>query len=458
MPIFGRLVAVIAVPCLASSLFAQAPAGASAPQTTATTTAAPRGLADFLADIPKPPGPDVESPYAAVPEKFDKAVRMLAMDNYTSAAIELTKLLDTAQNDSEKTFAHMWLGLTYGSQAVNYPNTGWQAGTSATTHLKQAVQMDSQVMLAPDVARILAEMVAHGWASEDPATALQRAEQKAEETRRASDFYFAGVISRRLAARAWGYSDTTEQDQKTLSLFAKAVARDPGHYESWSAYLPAMLPAGMHDLATTESRAMYQHFENLRTPLLAEQGPAVLMLSNSSYRTVEQDEAVLNGAATKWPHAPMPPFEIAMRAIETSPALAMDLFPKLIKRFESGDLKPLPREAGYYPSAIYKYAFLLQSMGSTDESIDYYKKVRELSPGYAEVNLNIAILLAQKSDAETTGPAKLALLEQALPFAEAQENYDYRGKAALKASEMRQRLRAIIYRLKQEQKATTETR
>lgn len=451
MQIFGRLIAVIAVPCLASCIFAQTPAGAVASAPT-TAPAGTRNLSDFLTDLPKPAGPDVDSPYGAVPEKFAPAVRLLAMDNHTSAAVELTKLLASATSDQEKTLAHLWLGLTYGSQAVSYPTTGWQAGTSATAHLKQAVQMDSQVMLAPDVARILAEMVAHGWASEDPATALQRAEQKAEETRRASDFYFAGVISRRLAARAWGYSDTTEQDQKTLSLFAKAVARDPGHYESWSAYLPALLPAGMHDLATSESKAMYQHFQNLRTPLLAEQGPAVLMLSNSSYRTMADDEAVLNAVATKWPDAPMPPFEIAMRAIETTPALAMELFPQLIKRFESGALKPLPREAGYYPSALYKYAFLLQSMGNLDESITYYKKVRDLSPGYAEVNLNIAILLAQKSDAETTGPAKLALLEQALPFAEAQETFDYRGKAALKASEMRQRLRAIIYRLKQEQK------
>jgi tetratricopeptide (TPR) repeat protein len=412
------------------------------------------GLARFLEGTEKPVGPEAEVPYAAVPPELDGAVRMTAMDNFSSATAELQKLLPAAADNAAKVRINIWLGLAYGSQAISYPSTGWQNGTSATAHLKKAIELDPQAILAPDVARILAEMVAHGWASEDPATALQRAEQKAEETRRAIDFYFAGVISRRLSARAWGYSDTTEQDQKTLALFAKSIAREPARYETWSAYLPALLPAGMHDLATTEGQAMFSHFSNLRTPLLNDQGPAALMLSVSSYRTTEQDRKVLDEVARKWPDAPMPPFEIAMRAIETSPSLAMELFPKLIQRFESGDIKPLPREAGYYPSTLYKYAFLLQSVGQVDKSIEYYKKVREISPGYAELNLNIAILLAQQSDKETTGPKKLELLERALPYAEAQEKLDYRGKAALKAGEIRQRLRSVIYRVKQELKTS----
>src|SRR5690606_27357704 len=116
-----------------------------------------------------------------------------------------------------------------------------------------------------------------------------------------------------------------------------------------------------------------------------------------------------------------------------SPTEALELFPQFIENIKSGALKPLPREAGYYPSALYKYGFLLQSMGELDQAIEVYKQVRELSPGYAELNLNLAILLAQKSDKETTGPLKLQLLQDALPYAEVQEKLDYRGRAALKA-------------------------
>ncbi len=417
--------------------------------THATPAVSAPTLSSFLENVPKPAGPDIDSFYAPVPPDLDASVRFLAMDNFTSAAAALQTEYQKYPDGKDRARVAMWLGINYGMQAISYPSSGWENGTSATTFLKEAMRIDPTVFEAPDVARVLAEMVAHGWASEDPATALQRAEQKAEETRRPLDFYFAGVISRRLAQRAWGYSDTTEQDKKTLSLFAKSIARDPSRYESWSAYLPALMPAGMHDLATSEAKRMYQHFGNLRTPLFGDQGPAVMSMSVSSYRTMEEDAALLKAVTDKWPDAPMPPFETAMRAIETTIPLAMELFPKLIQRFESGDIKPLPREAGYYPSALYKYAFLLSTVDQTTESLTYFHKVRDLSPSYAEVNMNIAVLLAQQSDKLTTGPAKLALLEESLKYAAKQEKLDYKGKSALKANEMARRLRSIIYRLKQ---------
>lgn len=426
-----------------------APAPAGAPALPAAAGAGTGGgLAEFLDKEPKPAGPEADAPYAAIPPEYDHAVRLIAMDNFTSAAAELMPLYEKAKPGEDKARAAMWLGIAHGLYATTYPNTGWEAGTSASAYLREAMHTDPKVIEAPDACRVMAEMVAMGWGNEDPATALNRAEAKAEETRRPLDFYFAGVISRRLSQRAWGYSDTTEQDKKTLALFAKAVARDPNRYESWSAYLPALMPAGMHDLATSESAKMYEHFKNLRTPLLADQGPAVLMLNCSSNRTMKGDYDFLTELGQQCPECPMPRFEIGMRAIESTVTMAMEMFPKMISDFESGKLKPTAREAGYYVSSLYKYAFLLQTKNQLDESLIWYKKVKELSPGYAEVNLNMGILLALKSDAETTGPKKLALLEESLKYVQEQEKYDFRGKSALKANEMRQQLRNVIYRLK----------
>lgn len=407
-----------------------------------------QSLGDLL---PKeiPVGPDMDAPYADVPPAFEKAVRLIAVDNFTSATPELLAMYNKAEGN-DKARAAMWLGIAYGTQALNYPNSGWEQGTSASTYLREAMQIDPRVIQAPDACRIMAEMVAHGWGNEDPATALKRAEEKAEETRRPMDFYFAGVISQRLSARAWGYSDTSEQDKKTLSLYAKSLARDPGRYETWSAYLPSLFPVGMHDLATTEAKKMYDHFKNLRTPLLNDQGPAVLYVNSSSYRTMAGDAAHFDAVGKQWPDAPVAPFEMAMRAIESTPTLAMEMFPQMLADFESGKLKPRPREAGYYVSALYKYAFLLQDKGETEKSIEYYKKVRDLSPSYAEVNMNIGILYTRLSEKETTGLKKLALLEEALRYVQEQEKWDYRGKAALKANEARMRLRSTIYRMKLE--------
>ncbi len=401
-------------------------------------------LGDFLKPENRPDGPEVDSIYAKVPPELDKAVRYIAMDNFTSAAEELELQEDKIDDDFQVARINLWRGINYALHAYYYPDEGPELATSATYHLQRAINIsqEEEVMEAPDATRLLAEMAGHGWTTADPAAELQEAEQRAEKSRRAIDFYYAGVISRRLAARAWAHSDTAEQDQKTLSLFAKAVARDPDHYESWSAYLPAMLPVGMHDVATTEAARMYEHFKMLRTPLLADQGPAVLKINTSSYRTMKDDEDMLAEVAARWPDAPMPHFEMAMRAIESTPTQALVMFSKLIEQFENGTFKPLPREAGYYPSALYKYAFLLQTVERTSESLAMYRKVKALSPDYAEVNLNIGILLAQLSDKEKDGGRKVALLNQALESVIRQKNY--RGKSAEKADSLTERIKMAL--------------
>src|SRR5690606_2225387 len=109
----------------------------------------PEGLGRFLANLPKPAGPEADEPYAAVPPDFEEAVRLTAMDNFSSATAELIRLLQSADSDDKKVHAHLWLGLNYGSQAIVYPSTGWKYGTSATAHLREAIQMDPQVFLAP---------------------------------------------------------------------------------------------------------------------------------------------------------------------------------------------------------------------------------------------------------------------------------------------------------------------
>ena len=95
---------------------------------------------------------------------------------------------------------------------------------------------------------------------------------------------------------------------------------------------------------------------------------------------------------------------------------------------------------------------LKESLVFEEKAIELYKKVRDLSPAYAEVNMNIGILYARLSEKETTGPKKIELMEEALKYVQEQEKWDYRGKAALKANEMRMRLRSVIYRTKLEMK------
>ncbi|MGI8907591.1 MAG: tetratricopeptide repeat protein [Candidatus Sumerlaeaceae bacterium] len=411
-----------------------------------------RTLGDFLTTASPLTVSFIPGFYTEVPVSLDSAVRRIAEENYTSAVAELlpqsTKLTDTR----ERARVLMWLGLSYGSQAIDYPNTGWQFGTTATAYLKQAIAADPEVFQAPDVARVLAEMVAHGWADEDPTAAVAKYEQKAEQTRKSVDFFFAGVISRRMSARAWSYSDTTDQDKRTVANFSKAVALEPLRYENWPAYLRALMPVGLHDLATTEARKMYAYFKALRTPVLGDQGPAALYLQTASYKTMQDDENIIAEVEKRYPDSPFPMFERGMRAIETTATDALKIFPEFIARVKAGKIKLDPREQGYLPSAYYKMAFLQQQFNDIPGALQSYLNLKEISPHYAEVDSNLAVVYAQLSESETTSPKKLQLLQKAVRHASEQEKHDFRGRAALKASEMRQKLRQAARRVEAELK------
>ena len=402
-----------------------------------------RTLGDFLTTAPPLTSSQIPGYYAEIPANLEAGVRLFSMDNYTSAISFFETELKKTQDPKEQARIEMWLGLVHGQRAVDYPSAGWQYGTTGSRVLRSAIAKDPAVFEAPDVARVLADLVANGWTEEDPTAALDKYERKAEQTRSAIDFYFAGVIARRLSQRAWSYSDTSLEDRRAMSSFAKAVGRNPGRYESWTAYLRALMPVGMHDLATTEAKKMYPYFKILRTPVLGDQGPAALLMQTASYRTMKQDEELLEEIKKARPDDPYPYFENAMRAIETTAPDALKLFPDFIDRVASGTIKLLPREAGYLPSAYYKLAFIKQQFGDIAGSLKEYRKVAELSENYAEVHMNIAVVLAQLSDAETTGPKKLALLKEAEEHAGIQEKLDFRGRSALKSNELRQKLRQL---------------
>jgi len=403
----------------------------------------PTLLSDLLTTLPALKAAHVPGFYAEVSRELDGPVRRIAEENYTSAVLELEALLAKTTDKREQARLHMWLGIAHGQRAIDYPNMGWTSGTSATIHLKKAGELDDAIREAPDVARIFAEMIGNGWTEEDPITALAGWEKRAEQTRSAIDFYIAGIISKRLSAKAWAYSDTTEQDKRTLKNFARAVARDPGRYESWAFYVKSLMPVGLHDLATTETNRMYEYFKPLRTPLLSDQGPAFLLMTTAQYRTMKMDEDLLDQMERNYPERPFPLFEKAMRAIETTAPDALKLFPEFLNRVQTGIIKMEPREQGYLPSAHYKLGFLKQQFNDIQGSLEEYTKVKEISPTYAEINLNLAIVKAQLSDQETTGPKKLQLLREAIDFATEQEKLDFRGRASLKAQELRLKLRQM---------------
>jgi hypothetical protein len=437
---FMRFLVTVLLCAIAASAIAQ-------PVTTGTAADASTSamLSTLLKKLPKPDAkPD--NPYAEIPAAIEPAVRALGEERYSSATELLERELKKSSAGPERTKVLMWLGLVHGTHALDYPKQRQDAGTSAAEYLRQAIQIDPLVRQAPDVVRVLAEMMAYGWSGSesDPNSDREAAEKEAEASRNALDFYAAGMMFRRESQRQWAFGDTTELDRRAFSLLAKAVAIEPERYELWAGYLPAMMPVGMHDAMNVESYAMYDHFKALRAPTIGDQGPAALHVRTRTGQTMQDDDDFMADIIKARPDDPYPYFQLALWAIETTPALAVSRFDEFLEKIDKGTIKLLPREQGYKVSALYKLAFLKHSELGAKEGLVRYEKVRAISSTYAEVNGNLAVIHAVLSDEATEKAEKIQLMEKALEYAKVQEALDYRGLTLKKASELRRKMEVAL--------------
>lgn len=442
-----RFLIAIAITVGAAWCGAQTAVTQSAPATEQQDQLETRTLADLLSKTPVK-GPNLPGFYEQIPDSIVPAVRLYGEENYTSAIPMLQSLLEKTTGTKERTRVMMWLGLILGQEALDYE--AWSYGTSATEYLRKAVAADPEVYEASDVARTMAEMIANGWSDQDPSVGTENAVKQADKTHKALDYYAAGIMKKREAAKAWAYRDTTPMDRVAFQMFAKSVAKNPERYENWSGYLPSMMPVGLHDLMGTETERMFTHFKDLRNPLIGDQGPASLYYRTRMNYTMQDDEDFFKKLEKEYPDAPYGYFQAALFAIETTPSLAISRFEDFVKKVQAKQIKLQPKEQGYYVSALYKLGFLVQNEKSPEEGLKYYDQVKAISPTYAEVNSNVAALCGMIAEKETTGPKKLALLEKGVAAAKLQEKWNYRGKATLKANEMSKRFKSLIRAVKKE--------
>ena len=418
---------------------------------------------DFL---PKEPYPSssLSGFYHEIPPHLEKAVRYAAEDNYSSSTALLLEELKKATDTKEKARILMWLGVTQAQEALDYDAaSGWYGvATSATKHLREAIKLDPEVFKAPDVARALGQMVGSGWAPETPESEIEKAEKKAQAEKSAIDYYYAGAILRRLTQRSWEYSDTRDEDERTLGFLARSIVMEPTRYETWPLYIGALLRLQMFDVVTSDGEKMYQYFRKLRAPLFADQGPAALYLRTRGNIPREVAEEFLNELRKEDPTDPFPPFALAQIAMGadldsgTTPTRSIKMFEDFLEAVEKGEIKLLPREQGYRISALYKLGYLYMQAGDPETALKIYQRIQEINPKYAETDYNIAETYLALAERETTSPLKVELLEKGREAARRQTDNDYRNQAALRADEMRRRLSSMARRGRAELKAMEE--
>lgn len=412
---------------------------------------------DFLKKEPYPSS-GLPGFYSEIPANLEPAIRMAAEDNFASSTQLLQEELARATDAKERARILMWLGVTQAHEAMDYQAAaGWYGvATSSTRHLREAISLDPEVFKAPDVARTLGMMVGSGWAPETPEAEIEKSEKKGNKENSSVDFYYAGVILRRIAERSWEFSDTREDDERTLGLFARAVVRDPERYENWPLYLQSLVRLQMYDLVTTDGEKMYNHFKALRAPLFGDQGPAALYLKTRGDIPRPVAEQFLNELKAANPDDPFPHFTLAQIAMgadeeeQTTPTRSIKMFEDFLAALDRGEIKLLPREQGYRVSALYKLGYLHRLAGEPEKALAIYNRIKSISPAYAETDFNMAETYLQLAERATTGTEKLALLEKGRDAARAQAENDYRNRASLKADELRRRLSSQARRLKAE--------
>lgn len=420
---------------------------------------------DFLKPGPYPSASQTGF-YHEIPANLEPGVRMAAEDNFASSTVYFEQELKKAKDDKERARILMWLGVTQAQEASDYQAAaGWYGvATTATKHLREAIKLDPEVFKAPDVARSLGQMVGSGWAPETPEAEIEKAEKKGKEQKSGIDYFYAGVVLNRIAQRSWEFSDTKEDDERSLGFFARSVVLDPDRYENWPMYLSILARLQMYDLLTTDGEKMYNRFRPLRAPLFVDQGPDALYLRTRGNVPRQIAEEYLNGVKKEKPDDPYPYFALALVQMgaeeqdQTTPSKSIQMMEEFLASIEKGQIKLMPREQGYRVSALYKLGYLYKRAGQFDKALQSYKRVQELSPKYAETDYNLAETYLALAESLTTGTAKLDYLEKGRNHARLQTENDYKNRASLKADELRRRISSVQRRAKSEIEGTAGNR
>lgn len=105
----------------------------------------------------------------------------------------------------------------------------------------------------------------------------------------------------------------------------------------------------------------------------------------------------------------------------------------LIARMEKGVIPIRGTDLRVLASAYYKLASAQSQAGQLREALGTYEKLGAISPHYAMIHLNRAVLYYDLAEKEPDAARKRELLQQALKEAEEQMNYNYHGTAVKEA-------------------------
>lgn len=96
----------------------------------------------------------------------------------------------------------------------------------------------------------------------------------------------------------------------------------------------------------------------------------------------------------------------------------------------------------------YRLAHAYNMAGQIDKALETYKRLERISPHYAELHLNKAVLLAMLADGEAVPPLKRTKLEAAIDECRQQRDFNWHGDAAARARKLSQVLQKRLEKIR----------
>ncbi len=237
--------------------------------------------------------------------------------------------------------------------------------------------------------------------------------------------------------------------EKALELVETAAKRKPDSYEFQSYYLTLLAYNNRDAQAVEVGKTLIQRFipfgdfEYDRDPycLYAASVGKNEQAPDRPYEFDILEQRAKDPDAGAWVH-----YEIAQGKVAQAESTKEkeDLYRRFIRRAEEGEFPTDGYDLRALASAYYKLAYWLSTEQRWEESLAVYRRLSDLSPRYAQLHYNQAVIFERMAEEESDPEARKSLLERALKEYQDQLDLDWAGRTAGTIRESIERIQSQI--------------
>ncbi len=263
----------------------------------------------------------------------------------------------------------------------------------------------------------------------------------------ASELFRFGNINR----EAWGFYLELDRKQKAkrcaqeaVKCIGEAYKSRQDIYEYGTYYVTVLVQNDNIDMAIEIAENLRNTFNDEFAYLIStDEGPNVLYMATVSQKDPKKASNMLSTWIDEGLKDPWVYYELAMYKTMLAPEPSRPAsFEKLAQQFENGEIPIQGSQLRALARTYYKLAHYQHSVGKTREALETYKKLEKLSPHYADLQYNIAVVLFKLSQEEDNAERKAQLLEEAKTRLREQIKYNWHGKSITDSKEFLNNLEA----------------